>query len=161
MMDERPPEESRGAFLDWMIKTFDPWLESKKHSNLLIIGALILVSIPIIGVGVATTRTILPYDWKQIVPALPLTPPASSPFSTPITALFTCENGKTIAAVFFDSSVELTLSDGRHLTLPRARSADGARYANSDESFVFWNVGDTAFIQENGTEMYSGCVTKS
>jgi membrane-bound inhibitor of C-type lysozyme len=63
--------------------------------------------------------------------------------------------------VFVGSSVELTLSDGRRLTLPQARSADGARYANPDESFVFWNVGDTATIQENGTETYSGCVTKS
>ncbi len=167
MSEEHPPAESRGAFMDWVIKTFDPWLESKRHSNMLIIGALIFVSIPIIGVGLATTRTILPHDWSRIVtdipalPAIPVAPPASSPFSAPINALFACAKGKTIAASFFDSSVGLTLSDGRRLTLPRARSADGARYANPDESFVFWNVGDTAFIQEEGTTTYADCVTKS
>jgi membrane-bound inhibitor of C-type lysozyme len=38
-------------------------------------------------------------------------------------------------------------------------SGSGARYANSDETFVFWNKGDTAFITEgNGKETYSGCV---
>ncbi len=122
---------------------------------MLIIGLLLLAAIPIIGVGLATTRTIMPYDWKQIIPTLP----ASAPSSTQITALFTCAKGKSVTAVFDGPSVDLSLSDGRHLTLPQARSADGARYANPDESFVFWNVGDTAFIQENGVETYSKCVT--
>ena len=58
------------------------------------------------------------------------------------------------------SSVALVLSDGRKLTLPQARSASGARYANANESFVFWNKGDTAFIEENGKTTYDGCSTK-
>jgi len=29
-----------------------------------------------------------------------------------------------------------------------AMSASGARYANKDETFVFWNEGDTAFVTE-------------
>jgi membrane-bound inhibitor of C-type lysozyme len=38
-------------------------------------------------------------------------------------------------------------------------SGSGARYANADESFVFWNKGDTAFITEGGgKEIYSGYV---
>ena len=37
-------------------------------------------------------------------------------------------------------------------------SASGARYANADQSFVFWNKGQTAFIEENGKQTYSGCV---
>ena len=38
-------------------------------------------------------------------------------------------------------------------------SASGARYANKDETFVFWNKGDTAFVTEgkDGKETYSGC----
>ena len=79
-----------------------------------------------------------------------------------IRALFTCDASKTIAAEFHNgpqSSVELTLSDGRKLTLPQALSASGARYANRDESFVFWNKGDTAFIEESGKTTYSGCTT--
>jgi hypothetical protein len=54
------------------------------------------------------------------------------------------------------------LSDGRGLTVPQAMSASGARYANKDETFVFWNKGDTAFVTEgkDGKETYSGCATK-
>jgi membrane-bound inhibitor of C-type lysozyme len=41
-------------------------------------------------------------------------------------------------------------------------SASGARYANKDETFVFWNKGDTAFVTEgkDGKETYSSCATK-
>ena len=45
-------------------------------------------------------------------------------------------------------------------SLPQARSASGARYANADQSFVFWNKGETAFIEENGQPSYSGCRTR-
>ncbi len=40
-------------------------------------------------------------------------------------------------------------------------SGSGARYANKDETFVFWNKGDTAFITEgkNDNQTYSDCVT--
>ncbi|HVN26698.1 MAG TPA: MliC family protein [Candidatus Paceibacterota bacterium] len=89
------------------------------------------------------------------------------------TAVFTCAGGKTIAAAFYDGSstpstdpskppipggsVKLELSDGRTMTLPQAVSADGARYANADESVVFWNVGDTATMTEHGTTTFAGC----
>ena len=35
-----------------------------------------------------------------------------------------------------------------------------ARYANADESFIFWSKGDTAFIEEgpSQTQTYKGCV---
>jgi membrane-bound inhibitor of C-type lysozyme len=77
-------------------------------------------------------------------------------------ATFTCKGGKTIAATFYPDKVELKLSDGRSLTLPQAMSASGARYANKDETFVFWNKGDTAFITEGVSrqETYSDCVSK-
>jgi len=74
-------------------------------------------------------------------------------------AKFACHGGKTVSATFYSSSVELKLSDGRSLNVPQTLSGSGARYANSDESFVFWNKGDTAFITEgSGKETYSGCV---
>lgn len=65
-----------------------------------------------------------------------------------------------ISSVFYQDRVNLILSDGREQVVPRARSADGARYANADESFVFWNKGNGAFITEQGTTTYDGCVTK-
>ena len=54
----------------------------------------------------------------------------------------------------------LTLSDGREISLPQGPSGSGARYANADDSFVFWNKGNTAFIEESGKTTYSGCVTR-
>ena len=79
-----------------------------------------------------------------------------------IRATFVCDAGKMLTAVFSNgaqASVALLLSDGRKLTLPQVVSASGARYANADESFVFWNKGNTAFIEEHGKPSYEGCST--
>jgi putative hemolysin len=80
-----------------------------------------------------------------------------------IRALFACDAGKKVSAIFINgpqSSVKLTLSDGRVLSLPQTMSGSGARYASADERVVFWNKGNTAFIEENGKTTYSGCATK-
>lgn len=77
-------------------------------------------------------------------------------------AVFRCDNpvNSFISSVFYKDRVTLTISNGKRITLPHAISADGARYANADESFVFWNKGNTVFVTEQGTTTYSGCVTK-
>jgi membrane-bound inhibitor of C-type lysozyme len=78
-----------------------------------------------------------------------------------ISASFSCQGGRKIQAQFVTGarpSVTLTLSDGRHLILPQALSGSGARYANPDESVVFWNKGRTAFINEGSKQTYSGCL---
>lgn len=77
---------------------------------------------------------------------------------TVIRAVFHCDNKKTISAEFVDDKVKLQLSDLRKMELNRAISASGARYANSDETFVFWNKGDTAFVEENGQTTYADCL---
>ena len=77
-------------------------------------------------------------------------------------APFTCDESKTITATFYptdDKYVDLQLSDGRNMSIPHAVSGSGARYAKADESFVFWNKGNTAFVTENGTTTFSNCVT--
>jgi membrane-bound inhibitor of C-type lysozyme len=76
---------------------------------------------------------------------------------------FTCDASKSIVATFYptdDKFVDLKLSDGRDMSVPHAISASGARYAKPDESFVFWNKGDTAFVTEgeSGSQTYSNCV---
>lgn len=81
-----------------------------------------------------------------------------APTPTPIVANFTCDGGKSIQATFAGDNVSLVLSDGRKLSLPHAISADGARYANANESIVFWNVGNTAFIEDNNVQTYSNCI---
>jgi membrane-bound inhibitor of C-type lysozyme len=81
---------------------------------------------------------------------------------TPVaSATFKCKDGKSVEATFYADSVDLKLSDGRSMKVPQAMSASGARYANKDETFVFWNKGDTAFVTEGKDEAmtYSDCVT--
>ena len=75
-----------------------------------------------------------------------------------IKATFNCSAGKTISAEFSNEKVELELSDDRKIELLQVVSASGARFANSDESFVFWNKGDTAFIEENGQTTFTDCL---
>ena len=77
-----------------------------------------------------------------------------------MSAFFVCTGGRSIRAVFNNGSrprVALILSDGRYVVLPEAKSGSGARYANREESFVFWNKGQTAFIVERGKTTYAGC----
>jgi len=76
------------------------------------------------------------------------------------TATFVCADEKSIVAKFYPDDVALTLSDGRDLSLPQVMSGSGARYANADESIVFWNKGDTAFLTEGSDETmtYKDCV---
>ena len=87
---------------------------------------------------------------------------------------YICNGEKTIEAAFYEGeavevelgempvptgSVKITLSDGRNFDLPQTISASGIRYANSDESFVFWGKGNGALVLENNVEKsYIGCV---
>jgi abhydrolase domain-containing protein 6 len=98
---------------------------------------------------------------RAAAPGLASVPPAA--VAKVIHALFVCDAGETVDAAFTtgtQGSVKLKLSDGRELTLPQALSASGARYANSNETFVFWNKGDTAFIEESGKTTYRDCAIK-
>lgn len=76
------------------------------------------------------------------------------------TVAYACKDGKTIKATFYDASVDLVLGDGKKMSLPQAQSADGGRYATPDESFVFWAVGDKAFVTEGdpNVQTYADCV---
>jgi len=83
-------------------------------------------------------------------------------------AVFRCSQpvGSFISGVFYKDRVSLTFSSGRRITMPQTLSADGARYSNGTDKFgagetlIFWNKGNTAFVTENGTTTYDGCVTK-
>lgn len=73
---------------------------------------------------------------------------------------FACAEGKSIGASFYQGSVALTLSDGRTQNLPQVQSVSGIRYANQDESFVFWGKGNTAFVTEGAeqNQTYTACI---
>lgn len=84
--------------------------------------------------------------------------------SDTVTADFSCNDNKSIKAEFINkenASVNLTLSDGVKLNLSHVVSADGGRYSNSDESIIFWSVGNTATLQEDNVTTYDNCVTSS
>jgi len=95
---------------------------------------------------------------REVMPAT-----TASGLPARVEATFTCPGGTSIEASFINtgtSRVQLVFSDGRGMTLPQAMSADGARYANKAETIVFWNKGNTAFVQENGYTTYADCVAK-
>jgi membrane-bound inhibitor of C-type lysozyme len=73
---------------------------------------------------------------------------------------YLCADGKSIEATYYSDKVEPSLSDGRTMTLPQTVSGSGIRYANADESFVFWSKGNTAFATEGDpdTPAFADCV---
>lgn len=105
-----------------------------------------------------------------------LPPTTTTGSAQTVQVAYACDGGKTIDAVYLNAttstttgnSVQLSLSDGRQMTLPQTISADGARYSNGNpqipqgqpgaETFVFWSKGNGAFVQENGTTTYNDCV---
>lgn len=112
------------------------------------------------------------------------TPTATSSSGPIATAHYTCDGGKSIDAEFYQGaavpsvagqppvpggSVHVVLSDGREMTLKQTISADGVRYSNGDpsikegqpgaETFVFWSKGNSALVQENGSQAaYANCM---
>ncbi len=95
--------------------------------------------------------------------------------AAPISVMYSCDGGKNISVVFHageskapekageqpipTGSVDVSLSDGRSITLAQTISASGVRFANPDESFVFWNKGNGALVLENNEEKsYIGCI---
>ena len=131
------------------------WNEVNRFSQL--IAIVLFVGVFVLGFYLGKT-----YEYHAFLNAFKTTvtsavPQAAKPVAD---ATFSCTDGKSIHATFWERKVDLALSDGRTMTVPQAISASGARYANTDESFVFWNKGNTAFITEGKTTTYTDCATK-
>ena len=54
------------------------------------------------------------------------------------------------------TTLEVTLPDGRVVTLPQADSASGAKYSNG--AVTFWSKGNTALVEEGGEAKWKDCV---
>ncbi len=83
----------------------------------------------------------------------------------PVTYL--CTGGKNITVVYYEGpqmpppnpgeppsptgSADVSLDDGPVVTLRQTISASGVRYADNDESVVFWNKGNEAFVMRDGS----------
>jgi len=111
--------------------------------------------------------------WYESRPAQPQTATLRPEIISKVA--YACDGGKTIDATYYagqqkppaaegqppipGGSVDLVLNDGTAMTLEQTLSADGARYANDDESFIFWSKGDGALVMQNGQEKdYTHCV---
>ena len=103
------------------------------------------------------------------------TPTKNSPSGVYNQISYICNENKTIDADFYEGktieptnpneppipggSADVKLSNGRELNLKQTISADGVRYANQDESFIFWTKGNGALVLENNQEKnYIGCI---
>ncbi len=80
---------------------------------------------------------------------------------------YQCDEEKTMDVALYagaqsatpTGSATVVLSDGRTLELAQTVSASGVRYANKDESFVFWDKGNGALVLEDNTEKsYLNCI---
>lgn len=117
--------------------------------------------------------------------AAPQTAEPSAPIAS---ATYSCDNGHTIHADYYEGtkapqpvpgqpptptgSVNVALDGGEAMTLKQTISADGARYSDGNpqisqgqsgaESFVFWNKGNTALIMRNNQMdlTYTNCAQK-
>ncbi len=72
---------------------------------------------------------------------------------------FECDQGRYIDMRFLEEKelIEVKLSDGREITLPRTDSPTGDRYANEDESIIIFHRADTIFINEGGEVTFGNC----
>lgn len=77
-----------------------------------------------------------------------------------ISAIFYSVSGEQVQASFLGDSVTFTQKNLGTITLKQAISASGARYANSDESIIFWNKGDNVTISQNNQVIFEGSTTK-
>ncbi len=85
---------------------------------------------------------------------------AAIPGASRVSASFICAQGRSLHATFDNrvpASVTLRWSDGRRMRLWQTRSGSGARYANRNETMVFWSKGTTSFLQEKGVVTYRDC----
>ncbi len=81
-------------------------------------------------------------------PAAESAPVSSDAHENGLVAVFVSEPMR-LTAIFGDGGVRLFLADGRDVFLPRAISASGARF--TDGSIEFWNKGDEARLEIDGT----------
>jgi membrane-bound inhibitor of C-type lysozyme len=71
----------------------------------------------------------------------------------------TCIDGTALRTQFLANGNVVVNLNNIPYELSRAVAASGERYANSDESFVFWNKGGESVILVNGETAYQGCVS--
>ncbi len=150
-------------------------MNNKKYTIgvVLLLIVIVLVTIVLYSHEQDAAQEALQGQGMSIVPVTT----SSSSISSVTHISYACNSGKTIQADYSTFSedtntpaaatdtpptpngrVDLTLSDGRTMTLRQTISADGARYATNNESFVFWGKGNGALVLENNqAKDFVGC----
>jgi membrane-bound inhibitor of C-type lysozyme len=128
-----------------------------KNKSLVTIVVVLVIGLGMWYLGNRTSKTVSESDTASTTSSVDKKVTAVDLGKDITSVLFVCADNKKIGANFKERGVSLALSDGRTLSLPQTISASGARYANSDESFVFWNKGKTAFITEKDKTTYDSC----
>jgi membrane-bound inhibitor of C-type lysozyme len=88
-------------------------------------------------------------------------PEATAPTPASQTISTSYSNGtETVNAEFDNTNNTVTFTESTlgTVTLPQAMSGSGARYANADESIVFWEHQGEATITKDGTQVFQGTV---
>ena len=71
--------------------------------------------------------------------------------------VYSAEDGASFRVHFADDTEHvLLILNGERYPLERTISASGARYANEDESIVYWNKGKSAFVEVDGEIVLRG-----
>ena len=123
-----------------------------------------------ISIGILTIVAIVSIVWVIIAGNKKPVAPVGQFVAT---VSYGCDASRTVLASYYSGeskpalgdqpsipggAVVVSLSDGRSMTLHQTISADGARYANVDESFVLWNKGSGVMILEHDQEQsYTHC----
>ena len=72
--------------------------------------------------------------------------------------VFVCPSGAEIKVSYEEEGdLAIVQLEGKEYRLSRAISASGARYANEDESVVFWEHQGEAMVLFNDEPAYEGC----
>ncbi len=136
------------------IKSVD-WNHVTKYSQILAI--VLFVGVFALGFWLGKT-----YEYRAFTNSLKEAHSKAAPDSGKSIAdvTYSCNADKFLHALYFGDHVSIAASDGRNLYLPLTPSASGAHYTNQDESVVFWNEGNTAFITEGKKTTFENCIAK-
>ncbi len=126
----------------------------------------------LLAFGILIVFVIVYLETKKDIAPLP---PVAEP--TKVNVFYLCSEDKSIAVTYTigkatknanpnlpptaTGSVTIPLAEGKTITLPQTVSADGARFANADESVLFWSKGNSVLFEEKGVQNYKNCIILS
>ena len=143
-------------------------MKNNQQSNNRIVQIIIVVLLITVGVLFLVNRSGSSSDSQNSTDAVDQTQDENSTDTADVTdstedaansVTASYSDGTTTVEATFDNdakTVSFTQADVGSVTLPAAISGSGARYANADESIVFWEHQDVATITHNDETVFQG-----